>query len=105
MFEKAFIDACLAGEALLDNIDDYIAYWHTHETGNELYAFLGMTPYEYAQWLRSGEDMVLRDILEARNENVPYQEYQAMTDERRIAARSRDEEAVREIRNHPEEKP
>lgn len=102
MFEKTFMDACLAGEALLDSIDDYIEYWHTHETGNDLHEFLGMTPYEYAQWLKSGEDIILRDILEARNEDVPYPEYQDMTDERRIAARSRKEKIINEIKNNPE---
>ncbi len=101
MFEKTFVAACLAGEALLDSIDDYIEYWHTHETGSDLHEFLGMTPYEYAQWLKSGEDIVLRDILEAREEEIPYDEYQALSDERRIAARSRKEGLVLEIKNNP----
>ena len=29
------------------SIDDKIEYWHTHETGNGLREFLGMTEQEY----------------------------------------------------------
>ena len=29
------------------SIDDKIEYWHTHETGNSLIEFLGMTEKEY----------------------------------------------------------
>lgn len=66
-FEKSFIAAYLDGEARLDSIDAYIEYWHTHEMKCELHEFLGMTAYEYAQWLKSGKDDVLRNILESRN--------------------------------------
>lgn len=66
-FEKNFVTAYLDGEARLDSIEAYIEYWHTHETNCELHEFLGMTAYEYEQWLRSGKDDVLRNILEARN--------------------------------------
>lgn len=102
MFKKSFIAACLDGEALLDSIDAYIEYWHTHETNCELYEFLGMTAYEYAKWIKSGEDIVLRDILEARNEKIPFEVYQTMSEERRIAARSWDEEKINKIRNSSE---
>ncbi len=66
-FEKSFVAAYLDGEARLDSIDAYIEYWHTHEMKCELHEFLGMTAYEYAQWLKSGKDDVLRNILESRN--------------------------------------
>ena len=39
-----------------DTIDDLIEYWHTHETGNSLPEFLGMTDSEY-------EDFVKHNIL------------------------------------------
>lgn len=66
-FEKSFTAAYLDGEARLDSLEAYIEYWHTHETKCELHEFLGMTAYEYEQWLKSGKDDVLRNILEARN--------------------------------------
>lgn len=66
MFEKTFIEAYLAGEASLDNLDAYIEFWHTHDTGNKLHEFLGLTSEEYARWLKSGAE--LQDILAARKE-------------------------------------
>ena len=97
MFEKCFIDACLTGDAILDDVEDFIEYWHTHKTGVELYDFLGMTAYEYAKWLKTGEDIVLRDIIESRNINIPYAEYEDMSAERRIAARSYNKETIGKI--------
>ena len=66
MFKKYFIDACLNGEAVLDDVEDYIEYWHTHKTDVELHEFLGMTSHEYANWLKDGEDTILHDIIETR---------------------------------------
>ena len=97
MFEKCFIDACLAGDAILDDVEDFIEYWHTHKTGVELSDFLGMTAYEYAIWLKTGEDIVLRDIIESRNINIPYAEYENMNSERRIAARSHSRKNIEKI--------
>lgn len=51
-FEKNFIDAFSNGEVSASDIDDYIPYWHTHETGKELHEFLGMTIDEYSLFLR-----------------------------------------------------
>ena len=66
MFEKSFIEAYLAGEVNLDNLDDYIQHWHTNDTGNELREFLGMTSEEYTEWLKFGNGLSLRKILAAR---------------------------------------
>ncbi len=49
--EKSFIDKCVGGEAMLDEIDDYVDLWHESDTENELHAFLGMTENEYAYWV------------------------------------------------------
>ena len=99
MFEVSFVNACLSGEILLDAIDDYIEYWHTHETGVSIETFLGMTEYEYTQWLLSGEDIILNDILAAREENIPYEQYKSMGYEQRIAARSFDADIVEELKS------
>ena len=66
MYNKSFIDAYIAGDVTLDNIEDYIQYWHNHATGMELNVFLGMTQYEYANWLKTGDDAVLHRIAESR---------------------------------------
>ena len=62
--EISFIDACLSGITTIDNIDEYIEYWHTHDCHDSLIDFLGLTPGEYARWLKSGTG--LEDILHAR---------------------------------------
>ena len=36
------------------SIDDKIEYWHTHETGNSLREFLGMTEQEYFDFCTNG---------------------------------------------------
>ena len=36
------------------SIDDKIEYWHTHETGNSLIEFLGMTEQEYFDFCMDG---------------------------------------------------
>lgn len=33
-------------------VDDFVEYWHTHETSNSLRDLLGMTKEEYTDWLK-----------------------------------------------------
>lgn len=84
-YEKSFINAFLDGEVLANDIDAYIEYWHTHEVNCELYDFLGMTKNEYAHWLKSGDDSILHDILNARNDGIAFEVYQTMSANKRIA--------------------
>ncbi|MDR2615756.1 MAG: hypothetical protein LBC28_04160 [Oscillospiraceae bacterium] len=69
MYKKNFIDACMSGEAFLDDIDDYVDYWHENNTGGSLQDFLGMTESEYAAWCER-DDNVLHDILRCRVDAV-----------------------------------
>jgi len=48
---KNFVDQCLAGEALLEDIDNYVDDWHESNTEIELHEFLGMTEKEYSLWV------------------------------------------------------
>lgn len=47
-----FIEMCLAGDVLEDEIDDFVDQWHDGEAGKgqELYEFLGMSWKEYSIW-------------------------------------------------------
>ena len=47
-----FISNCLAGKAFMDEIDDYVARWHSGLAGKnqELHEFLGMSWEEYSLW-------------------------------------------------------
>lgn len=69
MFECNFVDGCLLGCADPKNLDVYIDYWHTHETGNILREFLGMSQSEFEKWLASG-DIIIPVILRCRADNV-----------------------------------
>lgn len=66
--EKNFVSDCL--EKGLDNldvnkIDDYVEYWHTHDTNTSLREFLGFAEEEYRKWVTNSND-VIKDILNDR---------------------------------------
>ena len=48
---KNFVLDCLEEGLFVDEIDDYVEYWHTHETNMSLCEFLGFTDEEYRDWL------------------------------------------------------
>lgn len=98
MFECNFIDGCLYGTTDLDELDDYVDFWHENETNDTLREFLGMSQFEYAEWLRLG-DVVIRDILRCRKDKIPYENYQYMSFEQRIAARSYSVEEIETLKN------
>lgn len=52
MFDRKnnFVDACLTGEAIPKDIDDYVSRWHDGEGPELLHEFLGMTREEYRLW-------------------------------------------------------
>lgn len=86
---STFIEQCLSGDALLDEIYDFIDKWHDGEEGDglELYEYLGMTENEYILW--SSAPSILSKIIYARNNNekietIIYNEYQP-----KLAARSK----------------
>ena len=61
-FNKPYAEALRAGEINYDIIDSYIEYWHTHDTGNSLQDFLGMTKDEFVKYVKYG-DRYIFDIL------------------------------------------
>lgn len=67
--QGTFIDLCLGGKVLLDEIDDFIDQWHETPTGHELHDYLGLTKEEYSLWLRVPD--ALPYIVKARRENKP----------------------------------
>lgn len=73
MSEIKFLDACLIGEALIEDIDDYIDQWHEGDYGEELYEFLGFTAEEYELWLHNNNS-IINTILYARRYGIPLTE-------------------------------
>ncbi len=97
MYKISFIEDCLNADATIFDLDKYIEYWHTNDTGNSLQEFLGMTDYEYEQWGKSS-DIIFRDIIRCRQENIDYAHYITLTDSQRLAARSYDQEAIEKMK-------
>lgn len=52
-----FIEKCLNGDVLYEDIDDYIDIWHESDSDDELFEFLGMTREEYAIWVKNPDTL------------------------------------------------
>lgn len=61
-FNKPYAEALRAGIITADEIDNYIDYWNTYETGKSLQDFLGMTKNEFVKFIQYGERYIF-DIL------------------------------------------
>lgn len=48
---SSFIEMCVFGEALLEDIDDFVEKWHSSDSALPLHKFLGMTKSEYSLWV------------------------------------------------------
>ena len=46
-----FIEAVIAGQAHVDDIDDYVDEWHNSATTLKLHEWLGMSRDEYGTWV------------------------------------------------------
>jgi hypothetical protein len=66
---RSFVDLCLAGEASMEEIDDFVDAWHATPEGKDLHDYLGMTEDEYSLWLRAPD--TLPCILKARRDGKP----------------------------------
>ena len=61
----AYLELLADGQALLEEVDDYVDLWHESESGKSLSEFLGMTDAEYALWAQ--EPDMLAHIVRARH--------------------------------------
>ena len=66
MSDPTFVDACLAGTARVDEVDDWIEVWHHADTPLSLDDFLGLTPEEGA--LFASDPSVLEEIVDSYRE-------------------------------------
>ncbi|WP_312692255.1 hypothetical protein [Caproiciproducens sp.] len=65
-----FIEQVVQGSASISEIYEEVEFWHTHETGNSLKDFLGLTEKEMKLLLYSDTDDVLEDIVYCRRNNI-----------------------------------
>lgn len=92
---KTFVDACLAGQALLDDVDNWIDEWHESDTELSLDSFLGFSGDEGALFAEKPE--ALRFIVAARRQHVPVTTVLATRDDYALAARAGDSERAASV--------
>ena len=46
-----FIELCLKGNALVEEVDDFVERWHSSSIDASLRDFLGMSESEYSLWI------------------------------------------------------
>ena len=63
--EPSFIDDLMDGKATFADIDRYVEYWHTHDTGRALQDFLGLTDEEFEEWGKSSDACLEKVIRNA----------------------------------------
>jgi hypothetical protein len=80
-----FIQNCLSGDALLEEIDDYVDMWHDGDGKQSLRDFLGLNEKEYSLYVRDEE--MLGQIVAARHKEIPIVKFLQM-DVQNLAARS-----------------
>jgi len=88
-----FIDLCVSGHALLDDIDDHIDQWHDSEGDDKLNEYLGMSPEEYETWLHAPETLHL--IITSRVNHVPLISALASSYDLPMAARASSPDAAK----------
>lgn len=79
-----FISYCISGDALMSEVDDYIAMWHEGAEERALYDYLGMSKKEYALFV---EDENYLGIIITAHKNQTSIEL-IIQDEMAMAARS-----------------
>ncbi len=64
MSNNSFIDLCLEGEALPEEIDDFVDQWHESDSNEPIFMYLGMTQQEYRLWVHDPD--ILPFVITAR---------------------------------------
>ena len=67
--EDTFMNLCIQGKIDPKDIDEYVEYWHTSDSKQELHEFLGMTFEEYGKFMM--KDCV-NELLESRRLKAAY---------------------------------
>ena len=62
---SSFIEKCLSGDALPDEIDDFVDRWHEGDSDLPIHEYLGMTRDEYLSWVK--DPSVLLHIVSAHH--------------------------------------
>src|ERR1700678_751290 len=94
----SFIQKCLRGEAMIDEIDNYVEKWHLSAENIDIHTFLGMTSEEYELWLRDPDTLAY--IITSRRDEIPLSQIVNDNYEQiRLAARSADSLKVKRLKS------
>jgi hypothetical protein len=66
-YGDTFVEKCIRGKVLLEEIDDFVDRWHEGKYKGKLHDFLGMTWKEYSLWVVDPE--ALPFIITAHREH------------------------------------
>lgn len=66
---QTFIEQCITGDALSEEIDEFIEQWHDAPGTQSLHDYLGMTRVEYSLWVADPD--ILPYIITGHRDNVP----------------------------------
>lgn len=95
--QRNFLDHYLRGEALAEDIDDYVDSWHASSGKRPLHESLGMSKEEYEIWCQDPD--ILPYIALARREDISIQEVlRKKVEAWKIAAHSSDAAKVSRLR-------
>lgn len=97
MYKYSYIEGCLYGNTEIEEIEEYVSYWHEHELEISLKDFLGMTQYEYQEWVKYGNS-IIRDILRSRMDNKQFEVFKHLSDDEKVAARCFSIEMIEELK-------
>lgn len=100
MYKNFILDFFEEG-LMIEDIDDYVEYWHNNAMEQSLKDFLGLNDYEYEMWLHEGND-VIRDVLYCKRHSLDLRDYYSMSKGDKIAARSYDLNEVKEYKRDGE---
>jgi len=90
-----FIESCISGLVLLEEIDDWIDKWHDNSQGMELHEYLGMNWEEYSSWISMPE--ILPFIVTAHKDNKKVITLLKEIESLPIAARSGNRQKAKEL--------
>lgn len=91
----SFIDQCLSGDAIIDEIEDFIGAWHDGSSELSLHEYLGMLRDEYELFLNSPESLPL--IVASRKTGDPVARYVNDNVMTKLAARSAEPNKIRRL--------
>lgn len=95
-----FLQACLDGEAVLEDVDDWVDAWHESDGRlrggyEDLYQYLGFSKLEYAAWAE--KPSLLRAIVAGREQGRTFDDVQNDASAALVAARSKKDKSAADL--------